>query len=334
MNWELKEPVCGDMIRMSFGQFHHYGIYVSDDEVIQFGLAPTARPALAAKDVAVCASNMEEFLNGSFLEVGVPDKKEAKKKRKVEEIVSFARSRIGETGYHILYNNCEHFAYECYLGEKYCSQTEDVRSLFQSLPLLDIYVSELPKNGKIKTVHPPERNTEIHACGSEKVRREKYYVWKLLEYALERTFGKKLKKLTVIKNENGKWECPDCAFSLSHSHNAVAVALSRKALGVDIERIAAVKSGVENKILTAREKDEFSALPIEEKNRYLLEKWTQKESVFKSLNQPAFHPERIETANEQVETQEIEIAGEKYLLTVASPDLAKRKLVFVPHEKL
>ncbi len=334
MNWELKDPVCGDIIRMSFGQFYHYGIYASDDEVIQFGLAPTARPNLAAKDVAVCVSTIEEFLNGSFLEVGVPNKKELKKKRKIEEILSFARSRIGETGYHILYNNCEHFAYECYLGEKYCSQTESVRSLFQSLPLLDIYVSEIPKEGKIKTVYPPARDAEINACGSEKVRREKYYAWKLLEYALERTFGKKLKKLSVTKNKNGKWECSDFAFSLSHSGNAVVVALSRKALGVDIERIEPVKSGVENKILTAKENDEFSALPIEEKNRYLLEKWTQKESVFKSLNQPVFHPDRIETANEQVETQEIEIAGEKYLLSVCSPDLAKQKLIFVPCEKL
>ncbi|MBR2620785.1 MAG: lecithin retinol acyltransferase family protein [Clostridia bacterium] len=334
MKWQLKQPVAGDMIRVKLGSIYHYGVFVSEEEVIQFGLAPSARPTLKDSDIEVCASDIDAFLCGGFLEVAEFDRAEKKKNRRSKDAVAFARENMGKRGYHILYNNCEHFAYECVTGKPYCSQTDGVRALFQSLPVVDVYVARIPEGGSVKPLTYAEREREIADVSNEKTKAEKYFVWKLLEYALERTFGKKLKKLTVIKNENGKWECPDFAFSLSHSHNAVAVALSRKALGVDIERIAAVKSGVENKILTAREKDEFSALPIEEKNRYLLEKWTQKESVFKSLNQPVFHPEHIETANEQVETQEIEIAGEKYLLTVASPDLAKRKLVFVPHEKL
>lgn len=326
MIWELKDPAYGDMIRVKSGSIYHYGIFVSDDEVIQFGLAPVNRPTLSDKDVAVCVSDIDGFLSGGFLEVAVPDKKEAKKRRKAAQIVEFARSRLGETGYHILYNNCEHFAYECYLGEKYCSQTEDVRALFKSLPVLDVYIAEIPQDAKIGSISHEEREKEIEDCGSEKVKREKYYAWKLLEYAAEHTFGKKLQKLSLYKNGNGKWECEDFCFSLSHSHSAVAVALSRKSVGVDIEYIAPMKAEIANKILTEREKEEFLALS-EDKNAFLLEKWTQKESVFKALNAPAFHPARIETADESVQTQTVEIANEKYLLSVASPDLTKLKTV-------
>lgn len=334
MIWELKDPVFGDMIRVKSGSIYHYGIYVSDEEVIQFGLAPVNRPTLSDKEVAVCVSDIDDFLSGGFLEVAVPDKKERKKRRKVAETVNFARGRIGETGYHILYNNCEHFAYECYLGEKYCSQTENVRALFKSLPILDLYIAEIPQDTKLGSLPHKEREKEIESCASEKVKREKYYAWKLLEYAAERTFGKKLKKLTLSKNENGKWECEDFCFSLSHSHSAVAVALSRKSVGVDIEYIAPMKTETANKILTERERAEYEALPKTQRNGFLLEKWTQKESVFKALNAPAFHPARIETENESVRTQTVEIANEEYLLSVASPDLAKLKIVFAELKNL
>ena len=36
--WSLIEPKMGDIIRVSIGKnMHHYGIYVSDSEVIQYG---------------------------------------------------------------------------------------------------------------------------------------------------------------------------------------------------------------------------------------------------------------------------------------------------------
>ena len=34
MNWWQSECKRGDMIRVSFGNFYHYGIFVSDDEII------------------------------------------------------------------------------------------------------------------------------------------------------------------------------------------------------------------------------------------------------------------------------------------------------------
>ena len=59
---------------------------------------------------------MDTFLNGEFLEVGVLDKKELKNKRSAQEIEKTALARLGEGGYNILYNNCEHFALWCKTG--------------------------------------------------------------------------------------------------------------------------------------------------------------------------------------------------------------------------
>ena len=41
--------------------------------------------------------------------------------------MSLARSRLGEGGYNILHNNCEHFVNECVFGIKKSEQEEEVR---------------------------------------------------------------------------------------------------------------------------------------------------------------------------------------------------------------
>ena len=128
-----------------------------------------------------------------------------------------ARARLGEKGYHILYNNCEHFAYDCLYGKKVCTQTDDVRALFQKMPIANVYIAEIPNQSEWGEVYPPARQAEIDAVKNEKVKREKYYVWKLLEYALLHAFGKRIEEISFTKSVNGKWECDFCYFSLSHS---------------------------------------------------------------------------------------------------------------------
>ena len=78
MKWILGEPQSGDMIRVKAGTIHHYGVYVSDGEVIQFGLAPNARPELKDSDIEVLSTDIDTFLNGQFLEVAEFDRKEKK----------------------------------------------------------------------------------------------------------------------------------------------------------------------------------------------------------------------------------------------------------------
>ena len=59
MKWLLTEPRYGDMVRVKSGTVYHYGVYVSDDEVIQFGLAPAAiAHALANEDAEALSELM------------------------------------------------------------------------------------------------------------------------------------------------------------------------------------------------------------------------------------------------------------------------------------
>ena len=134
MNWTFDQPEFGSIIRVRFDRiFYHYGIYVSDEEIIQFGYNPNLCSDMTAKDIAICTSDMERFLCGGFLETEKPDAKEAKRRRTADETVLAARNRLGETGYSILHNNCEHFAFECAYGERrLCVETRSVREKVRS----------------------------------------------------------------------------------------------------------------------------------------------------------------------------------------------------------
>lgn len=132
MKFMLIDCQKGDMIRVELNGIFHYGIYVSDEEVIQFGYPPVLREK--DKDhIVVVSTSIDVFSCGNFVEVGVPDKKEKKEAFPKEKIIENARKRIGEEGYNILHNNCEHFAYECYFGKKYSSQETAMRNKWQNL---------------------------------------------------------------------------------------------------------------------------------------------------------------------------------------------------------
>lgn len=120
-----KEPRFGDIIRTRVRFYYHYGIYVSDDQVIQFGLPDNV--TTPSHLIRVLSTDVYTFLNGGTVEVAQPDRAERKKMRPAKEAVAVAQSRIGETGYDILHNNCEHFVNECVFGEHRCSFLEAAR---------------------------------------------------------------------------------------------------------------------------------------------------------------------------------------------------------------
>ncbi len=125
MEWTCDSPKMGQIIRTRVSFYYHYGIFVSEDEVIQFGL-PTD-PGKSAEQIKVLVSDIYTFLNGGELETAKPTLAEKKTMRKPEEIVKTARSRIGEGGYDILHHNCEHFVNECAFGKSNSSFLDDVR---------------------------------------------------------------------------------------------------------------------------------------------------------------------------------------------------------------
>lgn len=325
MRWLLKEPKSGDIIRVKTGSIYHYGVYVSDSEVIQFGLPPCARQHLSDADIEVCSSDVTDFLVGGFLEVGENEKKD-KKRFSPKKTVEKARSRLGEKGYHILYNNCEHFAYECYNGEKYSFQTESIRQLFRSIPVVDVYVAEIPQTEVIGKLIPRSRQKEIESVANFDKKREKYFVWKLLEYALKKSFSKEISKVKLKKNSSGKWVCSDCFFSLTHSERAVCVAVSNSSVGVDVEKIQKQIVDISKEILSEEEYEEYFAVADLDKPAFLADAWTKKESLFKLKDVKCVTREEFRLLNDKVFHKKITVNGDNYSLSVATAHPEKVKL--------
>lgn len=116
MEWSEKTPKYGDIVRTKVSFYYHYGIFVSEDRIIQFGLPDNVNRN--AEEVKVLATDIYTFIGKGELEAGELSHSEKAKRRKPKQAVEIAESRIGEGGYNILHNNCEHFVYDCVFGEK------------------------------------------------------------------------------------------------------------------------------------------------------------------------------------------------------------------------
>ena len=125
MNWKIQTPSYGDIIRIKVSFYYHYGIFVDEKNVIQFGLPKEATGP--AENIRVLKSDIYTFLDSGELEVGVPTLTEKAKMRSPKQIVQHASEKIGSGGYDILHNNCEHFVNECAFGEKNSAFLDDVR---------------------------------------------------------------------------------------------------------------------------------------------------------------------------------------------------------------
>ena len=124
--WGAGPPKMGDHIRVKrvWGIYAHHGVYVSDDEVIHFAgqendsIFDWSKPEVIVTD-------LEVFLRGGVLEVKEYTDNELDYLYPPEEIVKYARACVGDKGYNLVFNNCEHFATECTLGLHRSMQVND-----------------------------------------------------------------------------------------------------------------------------------------------------------------------------------------------------------------
>ena len=192
---------------------------------------------------------------------------------------------------------------------------------------VDVYVAKIPNNFKINAVYCKERQNEIDLVLSGKVRTEKYFVWKLLEYAISRTFGEKIENIKFEKSEAGKWKCDKCEFSLTHSDGVVAVAVSEKPVGVDLQvEFLKENDSLAKRILSEIEISEYEILTADKKAEYLLTKWTEKEALFKKLDKSNFLKENSNGLAGNVKTFTVEFDGKKYSLSVATDNVENIRL--------
>lgn len=296
MKWTVDNCKFGDIIRVKCGAVLHYGIFVSDDEVVQFGPPPVGGINRDPSGVVVCATDIDGFCCGGFVEVGVPDKAEQKKRLSPQKTVEVARSRIGEGGYDVIRNNCEHFANECYFGVHRSEQEETLRGRWLKRSVLDVYVCAVGDDTDA-VLFPEQRNDEVQAVSSSELKKQKISAWRLLTAAVKRSFGCTPDELKFTKQKNGKWTCDKLWFSIAHTYTVAVVAVSDKPCGVDAEDIAAFadKYGDEKsacaligKICARRE-----IITSDE----LLYAWLKKESAYKAFGKGAFDPAKIAVAD-------------------------------------
>lgn len=125
--WVQKMPQKSDHIRVQRmnGLYAHHGIYVSDEEVIHFtgkdddSILDWSKPEVIQTDLAY-------FLKGGILEVKEYTDEEFADLYSPEQIVTYARACLGDKGYNLIFNNCEHFANVCTLGRFRSHQVEKV----------------------------------------------------------------------------------------------------------------------------------------------------------------------------------------------------------------
>ncbi|MBQ6971360.1 MAG: lecithin retinol acyltransferase family protein [Synergistaceae bacterium] len=148
-------PKNGDILRVNRGLYSHYGVYVSDsDHVIHY----TGANGPDDFNGIVRETTLAEFLNGSpaysvctFPEhpADLPAAHEGNRLSRIlrfirevkltgyhlysgDETVRRARSKLGEGGYNLAFNNCEHFAVWCKTGVKESSQVNRVLDIIAS----------------------------------------------------------------------------------------------------------------------------------------------------------------------------------------------------------
>ena len=97
------------------GIYYHHGIYVSDLEVIHFTGTEDDSIFNWSKN-EVIKSDLKFFLSGGNLEVREYTENEKNDLYPAEHIIHYARTCLGDRGYNLLFNNCEHFANVCTLG--------------------------------------------------------------------------------------------------------------------------------------------------------------------------------------------------------------------------
>jgi hypothetical protein len=106
----------GDHVRVwrPLPGFWHHGVYVGDASLIHYS-GEVGRK----RDASICRVSGSEFLSGTDGEVVPHDRSFTP-----NDVVARAETRLGETGYHVVFRNCEHFANWCKEGD---ARSEHVR---------------------------------------------------------------------------------------------------------------------------------------------------------------------------------------------------------------
>lgn len=137
MSWKAKQPEPGDQVRVKREYYYHHGIYIGNGEVVHF-CAQEGDGMTDQTAVKVRKTSLARFLLDGFSEVREYTLTEKLQRRKPDEIVKTAVSRLGEGGYDALKNNCEDFSNECAFGKRMPSQVDEFKKKISDMLKSDI----------------------------------------------------------------------------------------------------------------------------------------------------------------------------------------------------
>ena len=230
MKWTPAECGPGDLIRVRLGASDHYGVFVSEEEVISFGYPPLPAFAEQNRDIRVVAVDIDTFACGRIVEVAVPEGREKRTRRTPDEAIACARARLGEGGYDLVRNNCEHFARECVFGERKSDHEEEVRDRWSHRPVLDVYVMKV---GAGETpVLPASRERYIRGTRDAALRAKRRAGWQLLTFALRNSLGLEAEAMHFTRHLGGRWTAPEGFFSLAYAREYAVAAVSSAPVGI------------------------------------------------------------------------------------------------------
>ncbi len=110
------------------GFYTHHGIADGNGNVIHFRWNPDKRAGVITID------KFNIFSRGSAIEV-VPSEAPSKL------ILDNANSKLGETGYNLVTNNCEHFTEWCTNGNKKSYQARKAIGIFSSIAVFILFAN-------------------------------------------------------------------------------------------------------------------------------------------------------------------------------------------------
>ena len=127
----------GDHIYVNCMGYSHHGIDLGDGNVIHFDFHPwqaLSRKLAKQRDPKIREVTKEKFAQGRPTIV-----RRYHECDDVEAVIERAKSRVGDSGYHLFENNCEHFAVWCKTGKATSTQVDDfveaAKPFSKSLPV-------------------------------------------------------------------------------------------------------------------------------------------------------------------------------------------------------
>lgn len=183
----------------------------------------------------------------------------------------------------------------------------------------EVYLARLPEAECDAPLYPEERDRSVRDVANPLLRREKYYVWRLLELAVRDSLGRELAEIG-LRLEGERWISEAVEISLSHSGGALAVALSGSPVGIDIEPLSGEGDGarIADRFFDPAEREAYLAAPEEKRREAFLRIWTAKEAIFKSRREAVFAPSTVSSGDGRVYTACVRIGEGDHILSVAA----------------